>query len=295
MIKCEPEDQHMKKLWLVVNAFLRGSSFAGMQEALVQAAEEAGIDMKIKTNADFIARDSLINPPATALFFDKDIRLAKRMELSGMRLFNSAHAIAVCDDKTLTSLVLEQAGLPQPETILCPTSYPGIGFGEGEFLDEVIHVLGLPLVVKEGKGSFGQQVYLAHSKDEILAIFERAGHCELLFQRFISESAGSDLRLYVVGKQIVAAIRRVNTQGDFRANLENGASAFPHTPTAAQEALALAASAACGTDFAGVDLLQSNDGPLVCEVNSNAHFLGLMRVTGINPAKAIMKQIKATL
>ncbi len=285
----------MKKAWLIVNAFLRGSSFAGMRAALLQAAKDAGIDMTVKTNADFITRDSLANPPAAALFFDKDIRLAKRMESSGMRLFNSAQAIAVCDDKTLTSLVLEQAGLPQPETILCPMSYPGIGYREGEFLDEVIQVLGLPLVIKEGKGSFGQQVYLARSKDEILTIVRREAHCELLFQRFISEAAGSDLRLYVVGKQVVAAIRRVNTQGDFRANLENGASAFPHTPTAAQEALALAASEACGTDFAGIDLLQSNNGPLICEVNSNAHFLGLMRVTGINPAKAMMEQIRAAL
>jgi len=285
----------MKKAWLIVNAFLRGPSFAGMQAALLQAAWDSGIDMTVKTNADFITRDSLANRPAAALFFDKDIRLAKRMESSGMRLFNSAQAIAVCDDKTLTSLVLEQAGLPQPETILCPMSYPGIGYGEGEFLDEVIQALGLPLVVKEGKGSFGQQVYLARSKDEILTIVRRADHCELLFQRFISEAAGRDLRLYVVGKQVVAAIRRVNTQGDFRANLENGASAFPHIPTAAQEALALAASEACGTDFAGIDLLQSNNGPLICEVNSNAHFLGLMRVTGINPAKAMMEQIKAAL
>ena len=285
----------MKKAWLIVNAFLRGSSFAGMRAVLLQVAKDAGIDMTVKTNADFITRDSLANPPAAALFFDKDIRLAKRMESSGMRLFNSAQAIAVCDDKTLTSLVLEQAGLPQPETILCPMSYPGIGYGEGEFLDEVIQALGLPLVVKEGKGSFGQQVYLARSKDEILTIVRREAHCELLFQRFISEAAGSDLRLYVVGKQVVAAIRRVNTQGDFRANLENGASAFPHTPTAAQEALALAASEACGTDFAGIDLLQSNNGPLICEVNSNAHFLGLMRVTGINPAKAMMEQIRAAL
>lgn len=285
----------MKRTWLVVNAFLHSKSFLGMEAVLKDAARAAGLDLMVKTNADFMGRDSLVETPRAALFFDKDLRLARRMEHAGLRLFNSAQAIENCDDKTLTALVLEEAGLPQPDTLLCPLTYPGIGYGQLGFLEEVGRQLSFPLVVKEGKGSFGQQVYLVHSLEQLQELVQQLGATELLFQRFIKEAAGQDLRLYVVGNEVVAAIRRINTKGDFRANLENGATAQVYQPSRAEKELALAASRTCGTDFAGVDLLQSMEGPLVCEVNSNAHFLGLMQVTGINPAQAIVALLKEAL
>ena len=285
----------MKQAWLVVNAFLHGGAFDRTEQVLLDTGKKAGIDIVTKTNADFIREDSLQDAPAAALFFDKDVRLASRMEQKGMRLFNSADAIAICDDKTLTALALSEAGLPQPRTILCPMTYPGIGYGNADFLTEVVEELGLPLVVKEGKGSFGQQVYLANSLEDLKALVLRLGPTEILFQRFIQEAAGTDLRLYVVGTEVVAAIRRINTQNDFRANLENGGIAQVYKPTREEAQLALDACAACQTDFAGVDLLQSHAGPLVCEVNSNAHFLGLMSVTGKNPAVAIMDLLRGVL
>lgn len=285
----------MKHAWLLVNAFLQGGSFLKMERVLLDAARDAGIRLITKTNADFIRDRSLEDVPPAALFFDKDIRLAARMETRGMRLFNSADAIAVCDDKTLTALALDRAGLAQPKTILCPMTYPGIGYPDLVFLEEVIDELGLPLVVKEGRGSFGKQVYLVHSLAELNSLIQRLGATEILFQRFIQEAAGTDLRLYVVGGEVVASIRRVNTQNDFRANLENGGTAHPYTPSPEEARLALAACAACQTDFAGVDLLQSREGPLVCEVNSNAHFLGLMTATGKNPAVHIVNLLKEAL
>lgn len=285
----------MKQAWLVVNAFLQGGSFFKMEQVLLEAARDQGMHLIKKTNADFIGESSLLDAPSAALFFDKDIKLAARMEQAGMRLFNSADAIAVCDDKTLTALAIDKAGLPQPKTILCPMTYPGIGYDGPPFLHQVVDELGLPLVVKEGKGSFGQQVYLVNSLEELDRLVRRLGATEILFQRFIQEAAGTDLRLYVVGGEVVASIRRVNTQNDFRANLENGATAHPYSPNPEEARLALAACDACQTDFAGVDLLQSRDGPLVCEVNSNAHFLGLMAVTGRKPARHIVNLLKEAL
>lgn len=285
----------MEQAWLIVNAFLHSESFVRMKEMLQASAMDSGIDMVLKTNADFLNADSLNNTPKTALFFDKDIRLAKRMEQTGMRLFNSAQAIAVCDDKTLTALQLDEVHLPQPQTILCPMSFPGVGYGNLDFLESIANQLSFPLVVKEGKGSFGRQVYLAENMEQLKTTVLQVGHKEILFQRFIRESAGQDLRLYVVGSQVIASIRRINLQGDFRANLENGGTACSYQPTQEETDLALKACAACGTDFAGVDLLLGREGPLICEVNSNAHFLGLMAVTGINPANAIMQLIKAAL
>lgn len=284
----------MQTIWLVMNAFLKQQSFKKTADIFQSAAKEMGIDLVEMPNDRFLSPDSLYNHPDKALFFDKDLRLARRMEGRGMRLFNPGRAIEICDDKTLTTLVIAEKDLPQPKTILAPMTYPNIGYTNLDFLRQVAEALPFPLVVKEGKGSFGQQVYLAHNFEELVDIVKRVQTSDLLFQRFIAESAGEDLRLYVVGDEVAASMRRVNTRGDFRANIENGGTAFTYTPTKEEASLAVAAAKACGTDFAGVDILQSKDGPLVCEVNSNAHFLGLMELTGINPAKHILNLIRET-
>ncbi|NLX83181.1 MAG: RimK family alpha-L-glutamate ligase [Clostridiales bacterium] len=285
----------MQTSWLVVNAFLKGESFARMESLLSKAAAEQDIELLTKTSTDFIREDTFFAAPRAAVFLDKDIKLAQRMENQGIRLFNSAAAITLCDDKTLSTLAFEKANIPQPKTIICPMTFPNIGYTHLDFLDEIAQQLGFPMVVKEGKGSFGQQVYLARNMEELSAIMRTIKPSEILFQQFIEESAGSDLRLYVVNHRVVAAIKRVNQSDDFRANIEHGGVAFPHTPSAEETRLALLASAACGTDFAGVDLLLSKDGPLVCEVNSNAHFTGLMKATGVNPAQHIMAMVKEVL
>lgn len=90
---------------------------------------------------------------------------------------------------------------------------------------------------------------------------------------------GRDRRLFVVGDRVIAAIERRNEHGDFRANIEHGGVASAYFPTAQESALALAACRALGLDFGGVDLLEAEDGPVVCEVNSNAHFAGLLSAT----------------
>ncbi len=282
----------MKEAWLVVSAFLRTPSFVAMETAFMQAAEGAGVRLRLRTNASFLRQDSFDAAPPAALFFDKDVRLAQLMEQRGLRLFNRARAIAACDDKTATFLALEKVNMPQPRTILGPVTFPGVGYGDMGFLDDIADELGLPLVIKEGYGSFGRQVYLAKTADDMRRILTMTAARPLLFQRFIAESAGEDLRIYVVGGQVIAAIRRVNQAGDFRANLENGGKAYACIPTPEEAALAIAACETVHADFAGVDILRSQDGPLICEINSNAHFLGLRAETGVNPAEHILRLIR---
>lgn len=282
----------MKEAWLVVSAFLRTPSFVAMENAFLEAAKWAGIRLTLRNNASFIKKDSFDMAPPGALFFDKDVRLAQMMEQRGLRLFNRARAIAVCDDKTATFLALEKASLPQPRTVLGPVTYPGVGYGDMAFLDDIAGELGLPLVIKEGYGSFGRQVYLAHTLADMRRLVALAEARPLLFQSFISESAGEDLRVYVVGGEAIATIRRVNSSGDFRANLENGGKACAYKPSREETALAINACQAVHADFAGVDILRGKDGPLICEINSNAHFLGLRAATGINPAEHILRLMK---
>jgi RimK family alpha-L-glutamate ligase len=139
-------------------------------------------------------------------------------------------------------------------------------------------------VLKECFGSFGQQVYLLTDMDSLRQkVVELAGS-PLLFQELISESYGHDTRINVVGGRVAACMLRRSTDGDFRSNLTRGGAMENYTPTPQEAALAIRATELLGLDFAGVDILFGKNGPILCEVNSNAFFAGIERVTGINIA-----------
>lgn len=281
---------------LVTNAFWqwRKEAFDNLAKALLDAAKKRDIDLIPRTNQDFLC--ALPDLPAIdedadfVLFWDKDVRLARMLEQTGLPVFNSSRAIALCDDKTLTHLALSRAALPMPRTVLCPQTFPANGYPDVGFLDRVGEMLGWPLVVKEGYGSFGYQVYLARTAEDAAGIIRKKAGMPLLFQEFVQESAGQDLRLYMVGGECVAAMRRVNPH-DFRANIQHGGHGEKYTPTADEIALAAAACRALQLDFAGVDILQSARGPLICEVNSNAHFTALSALTKADIPGGILEHV----
>lgn len=277
----------MKEALFIENAFWRSEGTAALRETLRQAAARRGILLTARSNADFLKEGALQSLPPAALFWDKDQRLAQLLEGCGLRLFNSAEAIRRCDDKAQTWLCLKAQGLPMPETLLCPYTFENVGFGQTDFLEDAALRLGLPFVIKAASGSFGAQVFLARSVDEAAEILRPLAGQQAILQRFISESAGRDLRLYVVGGRVIAAMERVNLSGDFRANIANGGTAQKHEPTEEERLLALRACELLGLDFGGVDLLRSKAGPLLCEVNSNAHFAALARLSGVDPADHI--------
>lgn len=284
---------------LVVNAFWKSNSMSRVQAALCAAAAGLGIALSVRTNAQLLCALPPLRPLAEEeadfyLFWDKDVRLALQLEGLGKRVFNPAKSIALCDDKTLTHLALCRLHVPMPQTILCPQTFPAVGYPESDFLAQVGAALSYPLVIKEGCGSFGQQVYLAHTEAEARQILSKTAGAPLLFQRFIRESAGQDIRLYMVGGECAAAMRRVNDR-DFRANIQIGGRAEKYAPTAEEIALAAAACRGLGLHFAGVDLLPSQEGPLLCEVNSNAHFTALSALTHVDVAERILRHIQEVL
>lgn len=288
------------KAWLVVNAFLQREKFDEIHQWLCEAGRQRKVDISIRTNEELLAMcadGGLILLPELekvdfVLFWDKDILLAKTLEQLGVKVFNTSHAIQVCDDKTLTHFYLAKEKIPMPKTIFAPMTYANIGYTNVSFLTTVIEQLGLPIVIKESFGSFGQQVYLAKTQEEIISIITKLEGISLLFQEYIEASAGCDVRLQVVGEQVVAAMERKAKQGDFRANVTNGGSMKKYKPTKKEEQLAIRCCKILGVDFAGVDLLFDENGePLVCEVNSNAHFKNIFECTGINTADYIIDYI----
>lgn len=235
-------------------------------------------------------RISPLRPGDFAFFWDKDIRLARALEAAGVRLYNRAAAVEVCDDKAATHLALARHGLPMPHTLVAPMTYREMDRAGDAFLRRGGETLGFPLVVKECYGSFGGQVYLARDWDELFRLARGMGSKPFLLQRFVAASAGTDLRLYVVGGRVAAAMRR-QADGDFRANIGSGGHGEAYTPTAEEEALALTCCRVLGADFAGVDLLAEEGRPLVCEVNSNAFMAGIAACTGVDVAGAIVAYV----
>ncbi|MCQ2389978.1 MAG: RimK family alpha-L-glutamate ligase [Kiritimatiellae bacterium] len=290
--------------WLIVNGFLASAKFDDLYALLTAAFAAHGVHLMRFPNTAFTTPLGDYPRPCTCpdavqpdfvVFWDKDIALARRLEAVGLPVFNSADAVATCDDKAKTALALAKAGLRTPRTILGPKTFEGIGYTTAAFLNEAARTLGFPFVMKESYGSFGQQVHLVHTLAEAESVLQTFGHKEFILQEFIASSRGRDLRLNVVGDRVVATLLRTSAT-DFRSNVTLGGTAVAHAPTAAQAQAALDAAKAVGATFAGVDILFGpDDDPIVCEVNSNPHFRSTLDATGVNLAEAIAEQVMQSL
>ncbi len=279
--------------FLIVNGFLNTDKFSDIYSRLKASFEEKGVKLSLYTNDAFSLSATntpdISEKPDFVLFWDKDVLLAKSFEEMGIPVFNPAKSIEMCDDKAKMHLSLR--GLPMPETYIAPMTFPNIGFTKLDFLDEIEKRLGYPMVVKERFGSFGAQVYLAKNRYELLTITKSHETSPLIFQKFVSESAGLDVRINVVGHRVVASMLRESESGDFRSNVTLGGKTTPYTPTDEEILLAEEASRRLGLSFAGIDILFGNDGPMLCEVNSNAHFKSTLDCTGVNLSEIIADHI----
>ena len=290
--------EEVLKGWLIVNSFVKWDKFSEIYELLLNAGKNVGIELEMKSSTDIFcsiqSEFESLDLPDFGIFWDKDILLARRLENKGLRLFNSSQAVETCDDKGQTAIVLQENGIRMPKTFLSPKAYPAFGCTDLEFLRRAEDELGYPMIIKENRGSFGQQVHLvknAYEAERLIASFKEH---PFIMQEYIEESSGRDVRVNVVGGKVVASMYRYN-DNDFRSNITNGGSMKKYETSTEQEELAVKACEAIGLDFAGVDVLFGKDGPVICEVNSNPHFKTTLECTGINMAEHIIEYIKDTL
>ena len=274
----------------MVNGFLRGGKFGEPAEMMSAAADRLGIGLDIVTNdrLPLMVDTSERMDTDFILFWDKDMRAAMLLERTGSPVFNSSECIRICDDKSLTHIALSKNNVPSIPTMISPMTFDGIGYTDLSFLDGAEDSFGYPMVVKDCFGSFGQQVHLAHDRKELESLF-----CDArprIVQRYV-ECGSSDLRLEVIGGEVVASVSRKGRDGDFRANTTIGGVMRVHQPSEDEEELALKASEAVGADFCGVDILYMDGEPVVCEVNSNAHMKNLRNCTGIDVSDMILEHI----
>ncbi len=285
--------------WLIYNKGFQSQNNFRQYELYKKACDKNGIELIFKSNfeimiilSDFVEiRIGELEKPDFVIFLDKDIMLAKQLELIGFKVYNSARCIEQCDNKNLSQILFSKNGITTPKTIVSKLDF-NLDFEVNlKFNEFVINSLDFPFVVKEAFGSFGQQVYLINNQKELIEIQRKLWKKEHLYQEFIETSAGKDVRVYVVDGKVVASLLRRN-KSDFRANITNGGSAEEFNITKDFERIAINAAKAVDADFAGVDILfGENNKPVICEVNSNAHFLGLFDLTGINVAEYIIKHI----
>ncbi|MFS0575381.1 RimK family alpha-L-glutamate ligase [Sporosarcina sp. 179-K 3D1 HS] len=283
----------MSTCWVIYNGSLTNDKFSDQAELLREAAERAGIFAVAKKNYEVMMdlQNGLTDLPDFIVFLDKDILLASFLKNMGIPVFNDPDVIETCDNKAKQYLQLAKYGLPMPKTIIAPKVYPTFSIRESGYYEKVLNEIGLPMVIKEGHGSFGMKVYLVETEEQFFEWTDALRGVDYVFQEFVASSRGRDIRVNIVGDEIVASMAR-KSETDFRANITNGGSATKVDLTPAQQEIAMQAAKAVGAEFAGVDLLYGeNEEPLVCEVNAAAHIRNIYNVTGINVADAMIAYI----
>lgn len=223
------------------------------------------------------------------IYLDKDRFVARMLEKLGYKLFNSASAIELCDDKMLTHIELANKEIKMPLTISSTLCYRDNS--DRHLLDEVEDKLSFPLIVKENYGSLGRQVYLINNHDELVDIENKLIHTPHMFQEFISSSRGKDYRLIVIGGKVIAYMKRENKHS-YLSNLATGGSASVCKLDERYLDVAKKCASILGLDYCGVDILEGKNGePILSEVNSNAFFEGIEKTTKVNVAGAYVDYI----
>ncbi|SUB64371.1 Alpha-aminoadipate--lysW ligase lysX [Plesiomonas shigelloides] len=206
----------------------------------------------------------------------------RQFEMLGSYVLNDSTSISRARDKLRSLRRLARKGIGLPIT--------GFASSPGDTDDLIKMVGGAPLVVKLVEGTQGIGVVLAETRQAAESVIDafRGLNANILVQEYIAEAQGSDIRCFVIGDRVVAAMKRQAKAGEFRSNLHRGGSATPVEISAAERDMAVRAAQIIGLNVAGVDILRSKRGPLVMEVNASPGIEGIERATGQDVAGQIL-------
>lgn len=212
--------------------------------------------------------------------------IVRQFEAQGSFTTASSLAINRSRDKLRAYQVLARAGVSIPKTVLARES--------ASFEDIIELAGGTPLIIKVARGTHGNGVVLAETAKAAKAVMQ-AFYVEgvnFMVQEFVKESAGEDIRALVVGGRVVASIKRQSLDGDFRSNTHQGGEGFPVKLSEDERKMAIKAAKAMGLPICGVDMMRSEEGPLVLEVNSSASIKTPELITGRNVAEKIIGYVE---
>lgn len=271
---------------------------------LKKAAEERGHDFRIINLTECFVKISSINPQihyrsgedlkdfdaviprieTSITFFGTAV--LRQFEMLGVYPLNNSMAVLRARDKLRSLQIMAKYNLPMPIS--------GFAHSPQDTLDVINSVGGSPLIVKLVEGTEGVGVVLAETTNAATSVINafKQLNANILVQEYIKESAGSDIRCFVIGGKVVASMKRIAKDGEFRANYHLGAEVHPVQITAAERTMASTAAKAIGLDVAGVDLLRSNHGSLVLEVNASPGLEGIEKATGKDIATMMIEYIE---
>ncbi|NQV58925.1 MAG: 30S ribosomal protein S6--L-glutamate ligase [Alphaproteobacteria bacterium] len=221
---------------------------------------------------------------ASVTFFGTAV--LRQFEMMGVYPVNESVAITRSRDKLRSLQLLSREGIGMPVTLFAHRT------GDADEIMEIIG--GAPVVIKLLEGTQGIGVVLGETRDAAASIIQAFGGVKtnILIQEFVKEAMGEDIRCLVVGGKVVASMRRKGKEGDFRSNLHRGGSAEMIKIGKLERQTAISAAKVMGLNVCGVDLLRSNHGPVVMEVNSSPGLEGIENATGIDVAGDIIKFIE---
>jgi ribosomal protein S6--L-glutamate ligase len=212
--------------------------------------------------------------------------VVRQFEMMHVLTANESQAISRARDKLRSLQLLARAGIGLPVTSFAHSI---------KDISGLLDVVGKPpYVIKLLEGTQGVGVVLAptlKAAESVIAAFRQLD-ANILVQRFVSEAKNTDLRAFVVGGKVVAAMERVAAEGEFRANLHRGGTARAVALTEDETETALTAAATLGLDLSGVDMLRSDEGPLVIEVNSSPGLEGIEAASGVDVAGAVIEYLE---
>ncbi|XP_020952583.1 N-acetylaspartylglutamate synthase A isoform X1 [Sus scrofa] len=225
----------------------------------------------------------LVRVPTPSVQSDSDITVLRHLEKLGCRLVNRPQSILNCINKFWTFQELAGHGVPMPDTF----SYGGHE-DFSKMIDEA-EPLGYPVVVKSTRGHRGKAVFLARDKHHLSDVCHLVRHdVPYLFQKYVKESHGKDIRVVVVGGQVIGSMLRCSTDGRMQSNCSLGGVGVMCPLTEQGKQLAIQVSNILGMDFCGIDLLIMDDGSfVVCEANANVGFLAFDQACNLDVGSII--------
>lgn len=227
----------------------------------------------IHYNGEALAKYDAIIPRIGASVTFYGTAVVRHFEMMGVYSVNESVAITRGRDKLRSLQLLSRKGIGLPIT----------GFAHSpDDIDDLIKLVGgPPLVIKLLEGTQGVGVVLAETKKAAASVIEAflGAKVNIMVQEFIAEAGGSDIRCFVIGGKVVAAMKRQAKDGEFRSNLHRGGKAMSVKLTPEERATAVHAAKIMGLNIAGVDLIRSKRGPLVMEVNSSPGLEGIEKTT----------------
>lgn len=239
----------------------------------------------VRYNGEELADFDVIIPRIAQSYTKYGTAIVRQFEMRGIYTIASSIAINRSRDKLRSYQLLARAGVDIPKTLFAREA--------ASFDDMIEQAGGTPLIIKVAKGTHGNGVVLAETPKAAKAVMQ-AFYVEgvsFVVQDFIKESAGTDIRAFVVGNKVVASYKRQSLDDDFRSNLHQGGEGVMVKMTEEEKHTAVKAARAMGLPVCGVDMMRSDRGPLVLEVNSSPGF-GIEKITGRNVGEKIIEYIE---